>query len=93
MKRSRTYRAKGVKRVDWEEVTRGRGHEGVHVGLDVGKRAFLGVVRWEDGEFERPWLVENPGEIREFVKLLRRMGRGRELTVAMEPTGTYGLRL
>ena len=90
MKRSRTYRAKGVKRVDWEEVARGRGHEGVHVGLDVGKRAFLGVVRWEEGEFERPWLVENPGEIREFVKLLRRMGRGRELTVAMEPTGTYG---
>ncbi len=90
MKRSRTYRAKGVKRVDWEEVARGRGHEGVHVGLDVGKRAFWGVVRCEDGEFECPWLVENPGEIREFVELLRRMGRGRELTVAMEPTGTYG---
>lgn len=61
MKRSRTYRAKGVKKVDWEEVARGREREGVHVGLDVGKRAFLGVVRWEDGRFERPWLVENPG--------------------------------
>jgi len=62
----------------------------MHVGVDMGKRAFLAVVRWEDGRFERPWLVENPGEIREFVDLLRRAGRGRELTVAMEPTGTYG---
>jgi transposase len=48
------------------------------------------VVRWEDGGFERPWLVKNPEEIADFIRLLAEIGRGRELRVAMEPTGTYG---
>jgi transposase len=60
------------------------------VGTDIGKRAIVAVVRWEDGGFERPWLVKNPEEIGELIGLLGEMGRGRELRVAMEPTGTYG---
>jgi len=90
MKGSRAYRAKSVKRVDWESVVRGRGTEAANVGTDVSKREVRAVLRWADGRFERPWLVENPGEVLEFVGLLERLRAGRELTVAMEPTGTYG---
>jgi transposase len=90
MRRNRTYRAKSVENVDWKEVVTGRGRQAAHVGVDVGKRAVLAVVRWNRDEFERPWLVKNPDEIREFVRLLVDVKRGRELIVAMEPTGTYG---
>lgn len=90
MRNSRTYRARSVKNVDWKDVVKGRGRQVVHVGIDVGKRAVLAVVRWNGNEFERPWLVKNPDEIRQFVGLLVEVKRGRQLTVAMEPTGTYG---
>jgi transposase len=90
MKKSRTYRAKSVKDVDWKEVVKGRERQAAHVGVDVGKRAVLAVVRWNGDEFDRPWLVKNPDEIRQFVELLVDIKRDRELTVAMEPTGTYG---
>jgi len=90
MRKSRSYRAKSVKNVDWKEVVKGRGRQAVQVGVDVGKRAVLAVVRWNGDEFERPWLVKNPDEIRQFVGLLVDITRDRELTVAMEPTGSYG---
>jgi transposase len=90
MKRSKTYRAKSVKQVECEEVVQGRGRQAVQVGLDIGKRSVLAVVRWKDGTFERPWLVKNPEELGAFVGLLRAIRRGRPLRVAMEPTGTYG---
>ena len=90
MRRSRRYRASSVKKVEWKEVVRGRGCQALDVGVDIGKRTILGMVRWKDGTLERPWSVKNPEEIREFVALLAGIGRGRELRVAMEPTGTYG---
>jgi len=90
MKGNRAYRARSVKKVNWKEVVGGRGRQAVCVGVDIGKRAILGVVRWQNGRFERPWLVKNPEEIGEFIALLVEMGRGRGLRVAMEPTGTYG---
>lgn len=90
MKVSKAYRAKSVKQVEWKEVVRGRGGQAVRVGVDVGKETLLAVIRWLDGTFERPWLVNNPLEIRDFVGLLRKIAQGRELRVALEPTGTYG---
>jgi hypothetical protein len=38
----------------------------VVVGVDVGKLDLRVVVRWADGEFERPWRVINPHEIVSF---------------------------
>jgi len=89
MKR-KAYRATDVKRVDWEALSRGREGQAVQVGFDVGKEYVLAVVRWGDGQFERPWLVKNPGEIRILVELLASVARERALGLAMEPTGTYG---
>jgi transposase len=90
MKRKRAYRATPVKRVCWQVLSRGREGCAVQVGFDVGKEHLLTVVRWEDGRFERPWLVENPGEIGVLVELLGSVARERSLRLAMEPTGTYG---
>jgi len=47
----------------------------------------LAVVRWKNDDYERPWLVKNPDEIRQFVGLLVDVKRDRELTVAMETDG------
>lgn len=88
--RSRAYRATAVKRVDWEALSSGRDGQAVQVGLDIGKEEVLAVLRWSDGRFERPWLVKNPDETGDLVSLLKRVGAGRVLRVAMEPTGTYG---
>ena len=90
MKTKKAYRATAVKQVQWEVLIRERGGRAAHVGFDVGKQAVLTVVRWEDGRFERPWLVKNPGEIGALVTLLRGVAGERRLTLAMEPTGTYG---
>jgi transposase len=62
----------------------------VHVGFDVGKQYVLTVARWGDGSFERPWLVNSPGEIGVLVDLLASVARQPALRLAMEPTGTYG---
>jgi len=90
MKGKKAYRATDVKRVDWESVVRGREGQAAAVGVDVAKREVVAVCRWRDGSFLRPWSVDNPGELADFVGLLQRLKTRRELTVAMEPTGTYG---
>jgi len=90
MKKKRAYRATVVKQVDWGVLSAGRRGQAVQVGFDVGKEAVLAVVRWGDGGFERPWLVNNPEEVSELLGLLRRIAGERPLRLAMEPTGTYG---
>jgi transposase len=60
------------------------------VGLDIGKYRLLAVARWPDAEFERPWLVANPGQVPDLLALLRRLGQDHALAVALEPSGTYG---
>lgn len=89
MKR-RAYRATSVKQVNWKQLSAGRGDCAVGVGFDVGKEAVLAVARWEDGQWERPWHVQNPGEIGSLVSLLNAVAQERALRLAMEPTGTYG---
>lgn len=89
MKR-RPYRVMKVKDVEIEKLGQGREGVGMTFGVDVSKRDLKVMARWETEEYERPWKVENPGEIRELVEKLRLIKKGRELRVAMEPSGTYG---
>jgi transposase len=86
----KAYRATRVNDVDWERLA--RGNEGVNItlGIDVGKRDFWPVCRWETGRFERPWRVKSPEEIPTLVALIQRMSTDRKLVVAMESSGTYG---
>jgi transposase len=88
--KSRAYRAVDVKQIDVAKLVEGRGDAGVHTGLDVGKESILCTLRWSGDDFERPWRVSNPYEVVRLAELLREVGRGRDMVVAMEPTGTYG---
>jgi transposase len=86
----RAYRATRVNDVNWDHLAQGKEGLGITLGVDVGKFSLWLVCRWSDGRFERPWRVQNPGEIATLLALVRRMGMGRTLVVAMESSGTYG---
>jgi hypothetical protein len=88
--RSKAYGSVAVNQVDGQKLAKTRPGEKVVVGLDVGKYQLMAVPRWSDGTFERPWRVSNPEEIPELVSLLKRLGCGRQLSVALEPSGIYG---
>jgi transposase len=88
--RRRAYGATCVNGVDVETLVQGKGALAAKVGVDVGKYELLAVCRWCDGRFERPWRVQNPAEIPQLLAVLERLRKGRELVVALEPSGTYG---
>lgn len=88
--RSRAYGSVAVNHVDVQQLTKGRAGQDVVVGMDIGKFRMMAVVRWPDGAFDRPWRVANPLEIPALVTLLEQLGSGRQLVVALEPSGTYG---
>jgi transposase len=88
--RSRAYRGVSVNQVDLDKVLRGREGQAVHVGLDIGKSSIFGVLRWNERDFSRPWRIDNPNGLGVLVERLAQLGSGRLLTIAMEPTGTYG---
>jgi len=55
--KSKAYRATDVNNVEIEELSQAAAGRRAAVGMDVGKHAVWCVVRWQDGEFERPWKV------------------------------------
>ena len=88
--RKRAYRATAVKDVKVLEVIPRLAEGRVVVGLDISKGEVLAVVRDSAGHFERPWKAKQPSEVRALVELIGGLTRQRPVTVAMEPTGTYG---
>jgi transposase len=88
--KSKAYRATAVNRVDARQLGRGHAGQALTVGLDIGKYRVLAVARWPDGEFERPWLVANPEQLPDLLALLRQLAQDHTVTVALEPSGTYG---
>src|SRR6266849_5096518 len=88
--KSKAYRGTIVNRVDGERMSQGHGGQALTVGLDIGKYRLSAVARWPDGQFERPWLVDNPEHLPELLGLLGRLRHDHPLTVALEPSGTYG---
>jgi hypothetical protein len=85
---SRAYASVDVKNVDASKVCEGRGDRRLVVGLDIGKYQIMAVARWCFKDFNRPWRVVNPLEIGTFIGLVKELGGGRELVVALEPSGT-----
>jgi transposase len=88
--KSKAYRATAVNRVDAVAVSQGHAGQPLTVGLDIGKYQVLAVARWPDAQFERPWLVAQPEQLPDLLALLRQVGQEHALTVALEPSGTYG---
>src|SRR5208337_2785141 len=86
----RAYRATRVNDVNWDQLAQGKDGLDIALGVDVGKYSLWAVCRWADGRFERPWRVQNPGEIPTLLTLLKRVSAGRKLVVAMESSGTSG---
>jgi transposase len=88
--KSKAYRAVDVNRVDLAAWVKDRDEGLVHAGLDVGKDEVFSTLRWGPADFDRPWRTRNPLEVVRLAELLSVVGQGRQLVVAMEPTGTYG---
>ena len=88
--RKKAYRATDVKNVMVEQLLSEAPEGPVWVGLDVGKFAIYAVIRWQNGNFERPWKVLNPNELELLAGILRKLGEARMVLVALESTGTYG---
>jgi transposase len=87
----RAYSRVKVKSVDVNHLTaKAKGVAKVSVGLDIGKLEIVACLRWPQGQFERPWSVNNPFEINALVELCVEMSKVVEVVVAMESTGTYG---
>jgi transposase len=88
--KSKAYRALAVNQIHLDRLLQQRHEALVHAGLDVGKDYILCVLRWAGHDFERPWRCRNPADLACLVQTLRRVAQGRQLVVALEPTGTYG---
>lgn len=88
--KSRAYQATDVNQIDLSDWLAGREEASIHAGLDIGKEWIYCTLRYGVDDFARPWRVCNPFAVVRLAELLREVGRGRQLIVAMEPTGTYG---
>jgi transposase len=88
--KSKAYRAVDVNNVEVAVWLRERQERVVHAGLDIGKEFILCTLRWGVADFDRPWRVRNPHDLTRLAELLAVVGHGRQLMVALEPTGTYG---
>jgi transposase len=88
--KSKAYRAVAVNHLQLDRLLPPRHEPLVQAGLDVGKDHILCVLRWAAHDFERPWRCRNPADLPALAAALQRVGQGRRLLVALEPTGTYG---
>jgi transposase len=88
--KSKTYRPVAVNHVDITAVLKHRSQTLVHAGLAIGKQTILCTLRWGPGDLERPWRIGNPDDLTRLADLLQAVAQGRQLLVALEPTGTYG---
>ena len=88
--RKKAYRATDVKRVDVAAVLAAHPSGDCEAGMDVSKEEVRVVLRFGREEFERPWHVKQPGDVRTLVERLQQIGAERGLRVALEPSGTYG---
>ena len=88
--KSKAFRSTPVNRIAADALDVGRDGQALTVGVDVGKYGLVAVVRWADGSYERPWQVANPGAVPVLVRVLVQLRRRHAVTVALEPSGTYG---
>ena len=87
---SKTYSARDVNQVQLASFLHDRPGSDLWIGMDIGKQHIFATLNWAPGDFERPWKICNPADIRLLVEHVRQLSSGRRLIVAMEPSGTYG---
>jgi len=87
---SKAYSSRNVNLIQVISFLKDRAGADLWVGVDVGKQQMQVVLNWAANDFERPWKVNNPSQVRLLVEHLKQLRTGRKLVVAMEPSGTYG---
>ena len=96
VKKSKAYCANDVNKVDVAKLLAGKEGQRPWIGMDIGKFHALVVLRWSAQHYERPWRVKNPGQIGEFLRVVKELssglksGGGELAGVGLEPSGTYG---
>jgi transposase len=88
--KKKAYSSVAVNEVRLAKLLAGRDGAALDVGCDIGKQRILVMLRWGEGDLEKPWRVRNPSELTHVRDLLVELSRGRRLRIGMEPTGTYG---
>ncbi len=88
--KKKAYSSVAVNEVPLSKLLAGRQGAAVDVGCDIGKQWILMMLRWEEGDLEKPWRVRHPSALTRWRDLLVQLSRGRRLRIGMEPTGTYG---
>lgn len=86
----RLYSSRSLKGMDVPALC--AGHEGhrAWLGVDVSKTELQMDLRWADGSRVGPYRAENPWEITATTQKLKQLAEGRQLIIALEPSGTYG---
>ena len=87
---SKAYSSRNVNLIQLNSFLKDRSGQDLWVGVDVGKEQMQVVLNWAGNDFERPWKVSNPSQVRLLVDHLKQLSIGRKLIVALEPSGTYG---
>lgn len=91
---NRAYKQIHVNQIDRQLLLKKlaeRNSPSIVVGLDVAKEEIVATLCWPDQTFERPWCFGNPLEIGAFIEMLQLIrDRESDVTVGLEPTGTYG---
>jgi transposase len=91
MKSKRTYRSINVQQVKVASLLAQLPAKRVLVGMDVAKQDMVAVFGGEAGETAQRVRFEHPVQSREFLSLLEAVKEaGKQVEVALEPTGTYG---
>lgn len=86
----RRYHGVEFKKVDWNQVCAGIEGERVVVGVDVAKEDFVATVLDAQQTVLLTFKWRHPQDTGAVLDRLVRLGDGRRLDVAMEPSGTYG---
>jgi transposase len=87
---SKAYSARNVNQVCLASYLEDHAGLDVWIGMDIGKQHIFATLTRGAGEFERPWKINNPAEIRVLIEHFKQLAARRGLIVAMEPSGTYG---
>jgi transposase len=91
MKSKRTYRSINVQQVKVPALLAALPSAQVLVGIDVAKTDMVAVFGQGQGEPVQRVRFEHPGQSLDFVAVLQAIKEaGKNVQVALEPTGTYG---
>jgi transposase len=90
VKRKTPYSLVDVNSVRIDSIVQSRAGQKCIAGVDVAKHELVVCLYWPDRNFDRPWRVKCPSQVRELVGKLAELSAHCPLVVAMESSGTYG---